>query len=250
MVHRLMAAFVLPWVLALEPAAPNSVPKPPMAPAAAPSAGEHGLPALPSGDALDLVAPGWTRGIGTGGRVWPAAGALCRYLAAEDAARGKRVLELGCGTGAVGCYVAAGLAPQSVVLTEGGSIALRAVAARNVDANARHYEDLMVRVAKHEWGDAQLLKTPADLVLGSDLTYDRDAHDDLCASVAALLAATPDSVAVLAHQHRKLASALSGEGQLAHFLESAKAASLRVDEVKVDGRNPAAPVSILRITPS
>ena len=34
-------------------------------------AGPHGLPLLPSGEHLTLDAPGWTRGIGTGGRVWP-----------------------------------------------------------------------------------------------------------------------------------------------------------------------------------
>ena len=117
MVRGVVAAALVPWVvLALEPAAPKSVPPPPPPPAPAAAvggAGEHGLPALPSGEALDLVAPGWSRGVGTGGRVWPAAGALCRYLAAEDCARGKRVVELGCGTGAVGCYVAGGLAPAA-----------------------------------------------------------------------------------------------------------------------------------------
>ena len=47
--------------------------KPSLAPPLQPTGGPHGLPLLPSGESLVLDAPGWTRGIGTGGRVWPAA---------------------------------------------------------------------------------------------------------------------------------------------------------------------------------
>ena len=226
------------------------MPGPPAAPPSSSGSDEHGLPALPSGETLDLKAPGWAMGMGTGGRVWPAAGALCRYLAAADVCRDQRVLELGCGTGAVGVFCAAGLGPKSVVLTEGGSIGLRAVAARNVEVNRPlYFENTPVHIEKHSWGAEDLLKAPCDLVVGSDVTYDRDAHGDLCASLAALLNVTEGSAAILAHQHRKLASVLSGEGQLAHFLECAEEADLAVEEVAVDERNPAAPVSLLRITP-
>ena len=82
--------------------------KPALAPPLQP-AGPHGLPLLPSGDHLTLDAPGWTRGIGTGGRVWPASAALCRYLVTLNA--------------------------SSVILTEGGSDGLIQLARRNVDAN-------------------------------------------------------------------------------------------------------------------
>ena len=98
------------------------------------SNGLHGLPLLPSGEHLTLEAPGWTRGIGTGGRVWPASAALCRYLARTGAVRGKAVLELGCGTGATGLTCAAALNASSVLLTEGGSEGLLQLARRNVEA--------------------------------------------------------------------------------------------------------------------
>ena len=98
------------------------------------SNGPHGLPLLPSGDHLTLDAPGWTRGIGTGGRVWPASAALCRYLARTGIVRGKAVLELGCGTGATGLTCAAALNASAVILTEGGSEGLLQLARRNVEA--------------------------------------------------------------------------------------------------------------------
>ena len=98
------------------------------------SNGPHGLPLLPSGEHLTIDAPGWTRGIGTGGRVWPASAALCRYLARTGTVRGKAVLELGCGTGATGLTCAAALNASSVILTEGGSDGLIQLARRNVEA--------------------------------------------------------------------------------------------------------------------
>ena len=108
--------------------------KPSLAPPLQPAGGPHGLPLLPSGESLVLDAPGWTRGIGTGGRVWPASAALCRYLARTGAVRGKAVLELGCGTGATGLHCAAALNASSVILTEGGSEGLLQLARRNVEA--------------------------------------------------------------------------------------------------------------------
>ena len=118
------------WLLCLSSAAAL---KPTLAPPLQ-SNGPHGLPLLPSGEHLTLDAPGWTRGIGTGGRVWPAAAALCRYLARTGMVRGKAVLELGCGTGATGLHCAAALNASSVVLTEGGSEGLLQLARRNVEA--------------------------------------------------------------------------------------------------------------------
>ena len=119
------------WLLCLSSSA--AALKPALAPPLQ-AAGPHGLPLLPSGDHLTLDAPGWTRGIGTGGRVWPASAALCRYLARTGIVRGKAVLELGCGTGATGLHCAAALNASSVMLTEGGSEGLLQLARRNVEA--------------------------------------------------------------------------------------------------------------------
>ena len=203
------------------------------------AAGPHGLPLLPSGESLKLDAPGWTRGIGTGGRVWPASAALCRYLARTGIVRGKAILELGCGTGATGLTCAAALNASSVILTEGGSEGLLQLARRNVAAN-RRLLPCEVDVQRHGWGEP--VEWAPELVVGSDVTYDRDAHDRLCATLKALKAP-----AILAHQHRRVASFLSGESQLDHFLETADQMGLAVDRVHEDATNALAPVSILGV---
>ena len=213
--------------------------KPSLAPPLQPTGGPHGLPLLPSGESLVLDAPGWTRGIGTGGRVWPASAALCRYLARTGAVRGKAVLELGCGTGATGLTCAAALNASSVILTEGGSDGLIQLARRNVNANRRHLH-CDVSVQRHGWGEP--IESSCDLVVGSDVTYDRDAHDRLCTTLKALKAP-----ALLAHQHRRVASFLSGESQLDHFLAAAASVGLAVDRLHEDATNPLAPVSILSV---
>ena len=223
------AALILSSAAALKPAL-----APPLQPA-----GPHGLPLLPSGESLVLDAPGWTRGIGTGGRVWPASAALCRYLARTGTVCGKAVLELGCGTGATGLTCAAALNASSVILTEGGSEGLLQLARRNVAANQRHLP-CDVSVQRHGWGDA--VEWAPELVVGSDVTYDRDAHDRLCTTLKAL-----NAPALLAHQHRRVASLLSGESQLDHFLAAAASVGLAVDRLHEDATNPLAPVSILGV---
>ena len=100
-------------------------------------------------------------------------------------------------------------------------------------------------VAPLSWGAA--FDGAADVVIGSDVTYDRDSHDRLCATLASLLA-PEGSVALLAHQHRRFASVLSGGSQLDHFLDAARDAGLVVDEAHVDASaNALAPVTILRV---
>jgi len=78
------------------------------------------LPLLPNGKALKLLQ---VDGV-LGGKVWPAAVALCQYLKQQqqqqqhDSAYQSTVVELGSGTGAVGIYAAAVLGYSNVMLTE------------------------------------------------------------------------------------------------------------------------------------
>ena len=81
---------------------------------------------------LELEAPGWSGGYGTGGKVWSSSRVLCDYLVDVAAGleavpplelRGAHVVELGSGTGAVGLACAA-LGARAVVLTDGGSKSL------------------------------------------------------------------------------------------------------------------------------
>jgi predicted nicotinamide N-methyase len=73
--------------------------------------------------AVRQVMMGEVRGLGTGGTVWPAALVLAKHLERRFGAgglRGKRVIELGAGTGATG--IAAAALGATVVLTDQASI--------------------------------------------------------------------------------------------------------------------------------
>jgi predicted nicotinamide N-methyase len=202
---------------------------------------------------VDLEAPGWSGGYGTGGKVWNSARVLCDWLADEAeplGVRGAAVLELGAGTGLVG-VVAAKLGAARVLLTDGGSESLLRLAKdnarRNVDPSSA-----VVRVCAYGWGPgppprAVADAAPFDLVLGSDCTYARAAHGALCDAIATAIDASlaagaerPPEV-FLGHQHRVLAALLGGrrgdawgvDPNLAAFAETAETRGLRVEEVDV-----------------
>jgi predicted nicotinamide N-methyase len=90
---------------------------------------------------------------GIGGEIWPAAVAMCNWMANHtDAIKGSRVLELGSGTGSCGLY-AAGLGAGSVLLTDGGSVGLQALCAKNVESNRHLYsEGAHVASCPLRWG--------------------------------------------------------------------------------------------------
>ena len=134
---------------------------------------------------LELEAPGWSGGYGTGGKVWSSSRELCDYLVdvaagLEDALplelRGARVVELGSGTGAVGLACAA-LGAEEVVLTDGGSKSLLRLAETNAARASRAYTRESssaaapaVRVCGYKWGTAPLpraleARAPFDLSL-------------------------------------------------------------------------------------
>ena len=99
----------------------------------------------------------WTRGA-----IWPGGELLASFL--TPALRGRRVLELGCGTGIAG-LAAADLGAAEIVLTDAeidGAIANA----------ARHSAEIAVRTLA--WGDAAALaalRPPFDLVLAADVVY-------------------------------------------------------------------------------
>ena len=150
------------------------------------------LPPLPHGSRLALTAPGWGRGVGTGGAVWPAAEVLARWLLDErKAVQGARVLELGSGTGAVGLF-AAGCGASSVLLTDGDA-SLCSLAADNARDNAALMPDATVTTMRYRWGGSvEALGGPFDLALASDLTYEPAAHG--APVVYELVAAAPHGV--------------------------------------------------------
>lgn len=171
------------------------------------------MPLLPNGRRL-IIGLGSLADCDTGGRVWSSASVLCKWLDSQgDQLRGRALLELGCGTGAVGLYAAA-LGAKRVTLTDGGSDALLALANANIRANCDLWEGgtgAEVHVKGHVWGEAPPDRSSPDgglfrghdWIVGSDVTYAVHAHDALCRSIRDQLGQySPGARVVLGHQHR------------------------------------------------
>jgi predicted nicotinamide N-methyase len=132
--------------------------------------------------------------------VWPSASELCAYLAARpELVLGKRVLELGSGTGLCGLAVAL-LGARQVVLTDYNDPAMELLA-DNVALNGMQ-ERCTCR--KLTWGDregARALAVEAgglfDLVVGTDVVYEPACIRPLLSSAAHLL--RPDGLFYLAN---------------------------------------------------
>mmetsp|Transcript_20013 Transcript_20013/g.40657 ORF Transcript_20013/g.40657 Transcript_20013/m.40657 type:complete len:254 (-) Transcript_20013:222-983(-) len=131
----------------------------------------------------------------TGLKVWPSARVLAEHVIGQGV-RGKRILELGAGTGAVG--LACGIAgAYSVVLSD--RLVLSGLATsrrqlqlleRNVSLNTPRLGDVLrVSVVELDFAapaderssaSAALRQHgPFDFILGSDITYNRSAHPQL-----------------------------------------------------------------------
>ena len=137
------------------------------------------MPALPSGAFLKLqelnaaaVASSGSAATeqhsgSLGGRVWKSAAALCRWQRAHASLiAGKRVLELGSGTGAVGLY-AAGCGASRVILTD-GSDEVQTLMQTNVGRNRSLLPTHRIAVARLRWGRDDAPREPFDWVLASD----------------------------------------------------------------------------------
>ncbi|MEZ5100785.1 MAG: class I SAM-dependent methyltransferase [Thermoleophilia bacterium] len=114
------------------------------------------------------------------GQVWPAAHALAARLAEGGSLAGVHVLDLGCGPGLVG-IVAAGLGAR-VTLADVVPEAV-ALAAENARLNGE-----TVEAVRLDLRDAAALGTRFDLVVASDVLYERPLAEAVPAAIAALLA--------------------------------------------------------------
>jgi len=114
----------------------------------------------------------------TGFRTWEASFLLSEWILAQRDMNGKRILELGAGTGLVG-IIAAKLGAK-VTMTDGSE----AVIERLRDNAARN--GLSIETKALWWGeDDQLLSREWDLIIGADITYD----EEVCGSLAQTYAA-------------------------------------------------------------
>ena len=163
-------------------------------------------------------APGLTRRLsiqsgiddaGTGAYVWHAGIVLTEWLGQRpELVKGKAILELGAGTGAVSIF-AAGLGASRVMATDGGKSSILELAASNVKLNRQAFPDASVRVLPLQWGDELPEAVRAlswDIILGSDVTYNPKAHAPLCDTIAAVRKVCCDELrpprVLLAHLHR------------------------------------------------
>ncbi|KAG8901208.1 hypothetical protein FRB99_005482 [Tulasnella sp. 403] len=136
--------------------------------------------------------------------VWRAA----LYLAEHPPdVKGKAVLELGAASGLPGLVLAKQACPSTVVLTDYPDPCIMENLQRNVDRNQLGNT---VKVVGHAWGDSEsldhLLTGPHqdgyDVILGSDILWLTDQHDNLCLTLARTLKRSADaSIHLLAGYH-------------------------------------------------
>ena len=115
--------------------------------------------------------------------LWPAAVALCEYITDyPDLIKNKRVLEIGAGIGLVG-LAAQRLGPAHLTQTDyhEGVLGL-------AQHNARQNKVTGIFLVKGDWRNWPADLTGFDLVLGSDVLYERTLHEDMARLFPRLLA--------------------------------------------------------------
>ena len=159
------------------------------------------LRAIPlPGHARPLLVEEATSRLGLGGSVWDGALVLIEYLLGQAGLfRGRRCLDLGCGTGLLGLSSAA-LGARSVLADRPPIVTL---ARANIDRNCGTVGDRAAALP-HLWGtDVAVLSPPFDVVLLSDLTYDVAAAPSLCRTLDAVC--SPATLVLLSHRRRSAA---------------------------------------------
>lgn len=137
--------------------------------------------------------------------IWNAGVQLSEYLNRElqPQLEGRRVLELGSGTGLVG--IVAAVCGANVTVTDLPEVLPRAM--ENVALNQQLISDCggAIAVTEYDWNKPsshQLDPSGYDFVVGADLVYDPEAVDPLTGVLQRLLTSQPQTEVLLAHQHR------------------------------------------------
>lgn len=151
----------------------------------------------------------------TGHRTWEAALHLGQFLCNNPClVTGKRVLELGAGTGYNSILCAKYLGAAHVVASDGSEEVLETLtdnfALNDCQCNYNALADTIITPKLIRWGHA-LLGTeepewnggrPVDLILGADITYDQSANSALVATLRDLVDLYPDVDIVLSVAER------------------------------------------------
>ena len=165
----------------------------------------------------------------TGMRTWEAGLHLGQYLCtAPELVKGKRVLELGTGTGYVSVLCAKYLGAQKVVATDGSEDVIRDLS-DTIFLNGLQ-ESANFSIMELVWGRALLGTEDAewnggeeiDVVLGSDITYDSRAQPALIATLGELFDLFPKVRVIISTAERNVAT-------LNNLLGICKAQGLLVD---------------------
>lgn len=169
---------------------------------------------------------------GTGSSVWDAAIALSMLLEKSREPLGKRVLELGAGTGLCGIY-ASTLGASSVVLTDLGECL--PLLKRNATSYPCTVEELC-------WGTTP--QHPVDLVLCADCLLPGATHlfEPLAVTLRSLLSLTTDAAALFAYEERMDCSP---------FFRLLEDRSIQIEHLHQDQMHPdfrAPHIHILRLT--
>jgi predicted nicotinamide N-methyase len=153
------------------------------------------------------VANGETTGVGTGASLWPAAHVLSKYmekrfLADETYLKGKRVCDIGSGTGCTGIVAAAFGAEATLTDMECVFFLMEENKARVLKAHQTSIkeEDILCKI--YDWGESiDHLKAPFDIVIVSDCVLPKlYPIEPLVEAMAAVMG--PDSVAIYSYEHR------------------------------------------------
>ncbi|CAM9168985.1 unnamed protein product [Choristocarpus tenellus] len=140
-------------------------------------------------------------GVGIGGGLWSTGLLMTKHLCAypsfyDNLLAGRRVLELGSGTGLVGLTAAMFGPPSEVVITDLASHI--DICSHNLTANVDLIPDqCKVRVEEYDWGSdcsSSLSRFPFDVVIGTDVAYYEHLHEPL---IKALLATTGPETLIL-----------------------------------------------------
>ena len=166
----------------------------------------------------------------TGLKLWDGAYLLSRYL--ENATEfpqgfweGKRCVELGSGCGLVG--MTAWLLGARVVLTDIDLMLSHTnqCLENNTQRLGGKYDASNIQTASYWWGsDCQHLKPPVDIILGSDVVYQKDFVKDLLKSLQDL--SNENTVIYLAYKPRGLGEDL--------FFDQLSSYSFRCDTISRD----------------
>jgi 2-polyprenyl-3-methyl-5-hydroxy-6-metoxy-1,4-benzoquinol methylase len=150
------------------------------------------------GSAYVFECPGY---VSIGGKIWDATYALLDYIQDHpELISGKRVVELGCGTGALGMSIASlPRKPASITLTDTAELMPLVSANLKLNRLFQEHTNLNCKECQYNWGDDgpvvhdELL--PCDVIIAADVVYDSDFFNDLLQAIHDLLE-TPQSTCI------------------------------------------------------